>query len=162
MGRAVKRVSPTAWIFLGMAAGIALGVAAPEVARNLAPVSNIFLRLIRSIIGYTVFFGRGVRRTRGGRLSTLPSAARLRGRGARFTGFGVMGGVGATKHLTANGSEEAGEEGQKGVSRGDGDLVGGAGGTAMETRTRVRGRGAGVTVGSGRVGRDEEGHRGME
>jgi proton glutamate symport protein len=33
-----------------MAAGVALGVAAPNVARQLSPVSNIFLRLIRSII----------------------------------------------------------------------------------------------------------------
>lgn len=55
MGRAVKRVSLTAWIFLGMAAGIAVGVVAPEVARNLAPVSSIFLRLIRSIIAPLIF-----------------------------------------------------------------------------------------------------------
>jgi hypothetical protein len=29
MGREVKRLSLSAWIFIGMAAGIALGVAAP-------------------------------------------------------------------------------------------------------------------------------------
>lgn len=55
MGRAVKRLSLTAWIFIGMAAGIALGVAAPAVAIRLSPVSNIFLRLIRSIIAPLIF-----------------------------------------------------------------------------------------------------------
>jgi proton glutamate symport protein len=55
MGRAVKRLSLTAWIFVGMAAGIALGVAAPGVAVRLSPVSNIFLRLIRSIIAPLIF-----------------------------------------------------------------------------------------------------------
>jgi proton glutamate symport protein len=38
-----------------MAAGIALGIAAPGVAGRLAPVSNIFLRLIRSIIAPLIF-----------------------------------------------------------------------------------------------------------
>ena len=51
----MKRISLTAWIFLGMAAGIAVGVAAPDMARHLAPVSNIFLRLIRSIIAPLIF-----------------------------------------------------------------------------------------------------------
>jgi len=55
MGRAVKRLSLTAWIFIGMAAGIAMGIAAPGVASGLAPVSNIFLRLIRSIIAPLIF-----------------------------------------------------------------------------------------------------------
>jgi proton glutamate symport protein len=55
MGRAVKRLSLTAWIFIGMAAGIALGIAAPAVAIRLSPVSNIFLRLIRSIIAPLIF-----------------------------------------------------------------------------------------------------------
>ncbi len=50
MGRAVKRLSLTAWIFIGMAAGIAVGIAAPGFASRLSPISNIFLRLIRSII----------------------------------------------------------------------------------------------------------------
>jgi proton glutamate symport protein len=55
MGRALKRLSLTAWIFIGMAAGIAMGIAAPGVAGRLAPVSNIFLRLIRSIIAPLIF-----------------------------------------------------------------------------------------------------------
>ena len=51
----MKRLSLTAWIFIGMAAGIAIGIAAPGVASGLAPVSNIFLRLIRSIIAPLIF-----------------------------------------------------------------------------------------------------------
>ena len=55
MGRAVKRFSLTAWIFIGMAAGIVMGIAAPGVASQLSPASNIFLRLIRSIIAPLIF-----------------------------------------------------------------------------------------------------------
>ena len=55
MGRTVKRLSLTTWIFLGMAAGVLLGIAAPGVAKQLAPLSNIFLRLIRSIIAPLLF-----------------------------------------------------------------------------------------------------------
>jgi len=51
----VRRLSLTAWIFIGMAAGIALGVAAPAVGSKLAPISNIFLRLIKSIIAPLIF-----------------------------------------------------------------------------------------------------------
>lgn len=51
----MKRLSLTAWIFIGMAAGIALGFAAPGVAAQLGPVSNIFLRLIKSIIAPLLF-----------------------------------------------------------------------------------------------------------
>lgn len=49
------KISSTTWIFIAMAAGIALGVAAPEFAATLAPVSNIFLRLIKSIIAPLLF-----------------------------------------------------------------------------------------------------------
>src|SRR5579864_4021631 len=55
MGRAVRRLSLTTWIFIGMAAGIAIGIAAPSVAVQLSPISNIFLRLIRSIIAPLIF-----------------------------------------------------------------------------------------------------------
>ena len=51
----MKRPSLTAWIFIGMAAGVALGAAAPEAAKQLGPVSNIFLRLIRSILAPLLF-----------------------------------------------------------------------------------------------------------
>jgi proton glutamate symport protein len=45
----------TAWIFIGMAVGLALGIFAPQFAVQLAPLSNIFLRLIKSIIAPLIF-----------------------------------------------------------------------------------------------------------
>jgi len=45
----------TAWIFIGMAVGLALGIFAPAFAVQLAPLSNIFLRLIKSIIAPLIF-----------------------------------------------------------------------------------------------------------
>ena len=51
----MKRPSLTAWIFIGMAAGVALGAFAPNVARQMGSVSAIFLRLIRSIIAPLIF-----------------------------------------------------------------------------------------------------------
>ncbi|MGO9229750.1 MAG: dicarboxylate/amino acid:cation symporter [Bryobacteraceae bacterium] len=51
----MKRPSLTAWIFIGMAAGVAVGALAPSFARQLAPLSNVFLRLIRSIIAPLIF-----------------------------------------------------------------------------------------------------------
>ncbi|MCC6343972.1 MAG: cation:dicarboxylase symporter family transporter [Bryobacterales bacterium] len=51
----MRKLSITAWIFICMAAGIALGVLAPKAAVELAPVSNIFLRLIKSIIAPLLF-----------------------------------------------------------------------------------------------------------
>jgi proton glutamate symport protein len=55
MGRTLKKLSLTAWIFIGMAAGVALGIAAPGVASQLGPLSSIFLRLIRCIIALLIF-----------------------------------------------------------------------------------------------------------
>jgi proton glutamate symport protein len=51
----MKRLSLTAWIFIGMAAGVAVGVAAPGFAQHLDTISHIFLRLIRSIIAPLLF-----------------------------------------------------------------------------------------------------------
>ncbi|MEP7363066.1 MAG: cation:dicarboxylase symporter family transporter [Acidobacteriota bacterium] len=51
----MPRLSLTAWIFIGMIAGIVLGAFAPDIARQLSPVSAIFLRLIKSIIAPLLF-----------------------------------------------------------------------------------------------------------
>lgn len=51
----MRRISLTAWIFIGMAAGVALGVFAPDLAKQMGPASNVFLRLIKSIIGPLLF-----------------------------------------------------------------------------------------------------------
>ncbi|HXB69329.1 MAG TPA: cation:dicarboxylase symporter family transporter [Candidatus Acidoferrales bacterium] len=51
----MKRISLTAWIFIGMAAGVALGIFAPAFAVQLGIVSTVFLRLIRSIIAPLLF-----------------------------------------------------------------------------------------------------------
>src|SRR5262245_59651444 len=50
-----SKISATGWIFIAMAAGVALGVAAPDMAKQLAPASNIFLKLIKSIIAPLLF-----------------------------------------------------------------------------------------------------------
>lgn len=51
----MRRISLTAWIFIGMAAGITLGVVAPAFGSKLGPISDIFLRLIKSIIAPLIF-----------------------------------------------------------------------------------------------------------
>ena len=54
----MKRLSLTAWIFIAMVLGIALGIASPGangIAVQLAPISNMFLRLIKSIIAPLLF-----------------------------------------------------------------------------------------------------------
>ena len=55
MGGTLKRLSLTFWIFVGMAAGVAVGIAAPGFSTHLETVSHIFLRLIRSIIAPLLF-----------------------------------------------------------------------------------------------------------
>jgi proton glutamate symport protein len=51
----MKRISLTGWIFIGMAAGVALGVWAPGAAKQVGVLSTVFLRLIRSIIAPLLF-----------------------------------------------------------------------------------------------------------
>ncbi len=51
----LKRISLTSWIFIALVIGILIGVFFPSFAVELAPVSNIFLRLIKSIVGPLLF-----------------------------------------------------------------------------------------------------------
>jgi len=53
----VKRLSLTAWIFIAMVLGIALGGVYPEVGKAdwMAALANVFLRLIKSIIAPLIF-----------------------------------------------------------------------------------------------------------
>lgn len=53
--RLFKKISLTSWIFIALVLGIWVGVFFPAFARSLAPISNIFLRLIRSIVGPLLF-----------------------------------------------------------------------------------------------------------
>jgi proton glutamate symport protein len=53
--RLVKKISLTSWIFIALVLGILIGVFFPEFAKHLAPISNIFLRLIKSIVGPLLF-----------------------------------------------------------------------------------------------------------
>ena len=53
----MKRLSLTAWIFIAMLLGVALGAAYPDVAKAdwVAALANVFLRLIKSIIAPLIF-----------------------------------------------------------------------------------------------------------
>ncbi len=53
--RFVKKISLTSWIFIALVVGILLGVWFPDFAKSLAPISDIFLRLIKSIVGPLLF-----------------------------------------------------------------------------------------------------------
>ncbi len=53
----MKRLSLTAWIFIAMVLGVALGAVYPEVGKAdwMAGLANVFLRLIKSIIAPLIF-----------------------------------------------------------------------------------------------------------
>jgi proton glutamate symport protein len=53
--RFLKKISLTSWIFIALVVGILLGIWFPDFAKSLAPISNIFLRLIKSIVGPLLF-----------------------------------------------------------------------------------------------------------
>ncbi|MBV9612610.1 MAG: cation:dicarboxylase symporter family transporter, partial [Acidobacteriaceae bacterium] len=53
--RVLRRLSLTSWILIALVTGVFLGVFFPDFSRHLAPVSNIFLRLIKSIVGPLLF-----------------------------------------------------------------------------------------------------------
>lgn len=50
-----RKISLTSWIFIALVLGALVGLFFPGFAKNLAPVSNIFLRLIKSIVGPLLF-----------------------------------------------------------------------------------------------------------
>ena len=51
----LRRISLTKWIIFSMVAGIALGQFAPDFAKELGPISNVFLRMIKSLIAPLLF-----------------------------------------------------------------------------------------------------------
>jgi Na+/H+-dicarboxylate symporter len=53
--RSARKLSLTSWIFAALIVGVLLGVFFPGFAKQLTPVSNIFLRLIKSIVGPLLF-----------------------------------------------------------------------------------------------------------
>ena len=55
MGRTVKRPSLTAWILIGLVAGIAFGASFPQTAQKMALLGTIFLRMIKAIIAPLLF-----------------------------------------------------------------------------------------------------------
>src|ERR1700684_4446032 len=57
MGRMMRRISLTGWIFIGMAFGVGVGILFPDVAKQdwVSAIANVFLRLIKSIIAPLIF-----------------------------------------------------------------------------------------------------------
>ena len=51
----VRSLSLTSWMLIAMVAGVAFGLASPEAAKQTEIVSNIFLRLIKSVIAPVLF-----------------------------------------------------------------------------------------------------------
>lgn len=54
-GAAARRRSLTGWIFLGMLAGVELGIDVPQAAISIRVLSDIFLRLIKMIVAPLIF-----------------------------------------------------------------------------------------------------------
>jgi proton glutamate symport protein len=50
-----NKLSLTAWIFIALVIGILIGILFPRFAIQLEPISNIFLRLIKAIVGPLLF-----------------------------------------------------------------------------------------------------------
>jgi len=50
MWNKIKKISLTQWIMISMVVGIAAGILFPELSQNIRIISNIFLRMIKSII----------------------------------------------------------------------------------------------------------------
>ena len=53
--RTLRRISLTSWILIAMVVGVLIGVAAPDFAIKVKPVSTVFLRMIKSIIAPLIF-----------------------------------------------------------------------------------------------------------
>ena len=53
--RHIRRIPLTSWILIAMVVGVILGSVAPDLARKLAPLSTVFLRMIKSIIVPLIF-----------------------------------------------------------------------------------------------------------
>jgi proton glutamate symport protein len=53
--RHVRRIPLTSWILISMVVGVLLGTFAPDLAHKLAPLSTVFLRMIKSIIVPLIF-----------------------------------------------------------------------------------------------------------
>lgn len=53
--KSVRRIPLTSWILISMVVGVFLGTFAPDLARKLAPLSTVFLRMIKSIIVPLIF-----------------------------------------------------------------------------------------------------------
>src|SRR5262245_16445152 len=51
----LRRLSLTQWIIIAMVLGTLIGWAWPEVAHHLRPLSQIFLRMIKSLIAPLIF-----------------------------------------------------------------------------------------------------------
>lgn len=52
---AISKIGLTGWILIGLLVGVAIGLSAPETARQLAPLSNIFLRAVKAVMAPLIF-----------------------------------------------------------------------------------------------------------